>query len=116
MARLDATHLFGLVLRLLLVAGCVLLAGAPAATASVGLATPAPAGPVNEEEDETPRDEAAKPGEADPRSDRRPVRLPPLLGRLPFAATAPAGHPSTALARPTAADPFRNGLGSPFRC
>ncbi|MBX9580062.1 MAG: hypothetical protein K2X87_07100 [Gemmataceae bacterium] len=120
MVRLRIPHLLGLVLRLFLVAGCVPpLAGAPAAVA--GLTPPAPVGqspaaPVNEEEDGNERDEAAKKPEAVQWTDRRPDRHPPTLGRLPFASTARADHPSTRLARPTAADPFRNGLGSPYRC
>jgi hypothetical protein len=68
------------------------------------------------EEEEHERDGAGKTAEAVHRTDRRPDRHPPTLGRLPFAATTRADHPSTLLARPTAADPFRNGLGSPYRC
>lgn len=118
MAR--ANSIWMLTLRLLLAVGCLVsFSGSRAIASALRVAPPAtalggqfPSTPVNEEE-ETERAESAK--EAISRTDRRSDRSD-LRGRgfpaPPFGKPL-AVHP---ISCPTPLDPFRNGLGSPYRC
>lgn len=107
--------LFGLALRLLLVAACVLpFSGVASAAplrsiAPAGNSPTAPVGPQDEREEEQVSEERAaqKPHDRHP----GPFATSSLLPVLRPVRPSPSG-PS----RPTAADPFRNGLGTPFRC
>jgi hypothetical protein len=106
--------MLGLALRLLLAAACVLPFTGVSAAAAFLAPTPgstAPVVPVGEE-DEREKDEAAKGAAAQERQARatRPGYRP--LRPVPRPVSGPTSGPS----RPTAADPFRNGLGTPFRC
>jgi hypothetical protein len=84
----------------------------------VALGGQVPAAPVNEE-DESEREEDAKARESLARGDRRAD-----LSRHRSSRGGPCVSPKQHLIdlshftclRPTAADPFRNGLGTPFRC
>lgn len=105
----------GLALRLLLAVGCVLpFTGVAAAVVYFpALAAPGNAGPapVNEE-DERGGEEEVQLRAAHDRRD--PPAGPGAGARLPvpkLVFRSPSG-PS----RPTAADPFNNGLGTHFRC
>ena len=118
MARADTTLM--LTLRLLVAVGCLVpFSGARAIASALGFAPPAtalvgqhPSTPGNEEE-ETERAESAK--EAISRTDRRSDR-PDSPGRV-FTVT-PFGKPLAVhpIPCPAPLDPFRNGLGSPYRC
>jgi hypothetical protein len=82
----------------------------PASAAGPGSESPAPAG---EEDDER---EAAG---AKERLVSQPRHRPPLGGRsgtLPLLRPARASPAHGRPASPFDADPFRNGLGSPYRC
>jgi hypothetical protein len=84
----------------------------------VALGGQLPAAPLNEE-DETEREEDAKARESLARGDRRAELSRHGSSRAGLHAS-PKQHlidltRFTSL-RPTAADPFRNGLGTPFRC
>lgn len=69
--------------------------------------------PVNEEDDE--RETDGKERLAAQAKHRPPVRE--QIGSLPGPHTAHPSHPSPVRTTPpVAADPFRNGLGSPYRC
>lgn len=119
----NATDL-GLILRLLLAVGSVLCFAAPRQLAQGFGVPPAPftgqlpTAPPNEE-DESGREggakEAAKESAADPRHGRRTDRPPPRAGFLPADRDRRA-RPHSPVAYPSRADPFRNGLGTPYRC
>jgi hypothetical protein len=101
----------GFALRLLLTVACVLpFTGVTSASAFVVVGH-APAGPVTEE-DERQEEAVAKERAAHERQ-QKPGR-PGTVILLPV-------HRSSVLrtsgpSRPTAPDPFNNGLGTPFRC
>jgi hypothetical protein len=91
----------------------VLLCAAPLAGAQQAAAALAPPDqtPVGEEDDE--RETGAKEHAPAPTKHRPPARACP--NRL----LPPSPSPLSSRARttpPVAADPFRNGLGSPYRC
>jgi len=69
--------------------------------------------PTNEEDDE--RESAGSSRLSDPTKHRPPVRQ-----RIAYTSAARASHlpflPHPRTTPPVAADPFRNGLGSPYRC
>ena len=121
MTRLTERNRLTYLLRLLVVVGCVFPFAGPRAFATAsGLAPlPAPAAPlapVNEEE-ENEREESGEERAADPRHDRRPEQF--RSARVRLARTISRDHdkpttPSRTLHAPE--DPFRNGLGSPYRC
>ena len=68
----------------------------------------------NEEEERTGEVRSAVEWVAPLRADRRSVEAaPPHLAFLPVPNPVPSVRSSL---RPTAADPFANGLGSPYRC
>lgn len=116
MRLLSGSNVIARLLRLLVVASCVLpLAGVSTATASNPLLLPAPVFPANEE-DETERQETSEEQVADPRLVRMPSQLPPSKSWL--RATVPPKSISHSASRhgPTRVDPFRNGLGTPYRC
>jgi hypothetical protein len=124
MAPFRSTSLVGLTLRLVMVAACVLPLLSPRQVAAAFAFLPVsaaplghlPAAPVNEE-DENERGSSEE-RTADPRGERRPDR--PRLAEDRFAIVYPARTPSARAplppSRPTAEDPFRNGLGSHYRC
>jgi hypothetical protein len=126
MTSFRATSLVGLTLRLLMVAACALpfatpkkfaiLLGMPPPSFSLGGGR-IPAAPLTEE-DESEREEEVKAREASSRPERRAdISRKQSRGnsRLSFK-QRPIDLSLFAALRPTAADPFRNGLGTPFRC
>ena len=112
----------GAIVRLLMLAACLLpFASARQAAAAlapvVPLAPVAPPGesppPPSEEDDERETDAKERPSAQ--AKHRPPVRE--LIDRLPPAhAARPTSAPRIRTTPPVAADPFRNGLGSPYRC
>ena len=110
---------FGAIVRFLMLAGCLVpftntrqAAGAfaPMVPLAPGTATEAPGG---EEDDE--RETDAKDHLTAPSRHRPPVRE--LTDVLPPCCNAHLNSPSRVRATPpVAADPFRNGLGTPYRC
>jgi hypothetical protein len=79
-----------------------------------------PAAPVSSgEEDETERAENERSEEGSQAKARaaqhRADRLPAPFVRIAFPTTAPVCA-LTSVTCPSPADPFRNGLGSPYRC
>lgn len=119
--RLDLTSVL---FRLLLAVGCVLPFSDPSVLASVSTSPPAEI--VGREEDdrekETEKDtETEKEKEEPDAKNRTPDRRPgaaPLTARHAVRHHVPSSNCSgrDPALRPTAADPFRNGLGSPYRC
>lgn len=102
----------GLVVRLLMVVACLVPFASPR-PASAGVPTPVPAAPIGGQEDDTEREEEVAAEEA--------LRTPhqPLPSRASAVSRldAPAQRPTTSPVRaPAPVDPFRNGLGSPYRC
>src|SRR5262245_38325644 len=125
MPRLPRTRLLELTLRFLMIAVCALpwpglraLAGTlPSAPVSAPVSAPSPVGqlptaPVSEEE-ENERAEDAK-HRAGQRVEYRPD--PPRIAPQLPAATSIATTRVTSSDCPSPADPFRNGLGTPYRC
>jgi hypothetical protein len=117
MARFTHTHLLGLVLRLVMVAVCVLPFASPRQVANAfGFPPPvfaqSPTTPVGEEE-ENERTEDAK-GRVGHQVQYRPAP-PKLLDRLPQLPPT-ASRAASVRECPSPLDPFRNGLGSPYRC
>jgi hypothetical protein len=90
------------------------MAVCPVLSAPAGASAAAPVSETeNEEEEKTAEVRSAVEWVAPPRADRRSVEpAPAYLAFLPPARPVPS--PSKLL-RPTAADPFANGLGSPYR-
>jgi hypothetical protein len=122
MRRLSRLHPIHLALRLLLVAVCLWpFAGARQLANTFGFPlTPAafagqlPSAPVGEEE-ENERAEDAK-GRIGQRTEYRPDP-PQIAPRLPsVASTRTFASDRTSSACLSPADPFRNGLGTPYRC
>jgi len=112
----PATHWTGLALRLVMVAVCLLPfpgVRAVAGVLAVPASAPLPTAPVNEE-DESEREESEARA-ADPRAERPFHKSHPFCYLIPVERSA-ARPDRSALSRPTAADPFRNGLGSHYRC
>jgi hypothetical protein len=128
MAIFHPRLLIGLVLRLVMVAACVVpLVGPRKLAATVGLpplpacpACPLPVAPVAPvgEEEESQRQEEAKERAANPRADRQPSRPRFSSDRHPVATYSAQAITTTRSSHspPAPADPFRNGLGSPYRC
>jgi hypothetical protein len=122
MLRFPHTHLPGLLLRLAMIALCLWPFSGPRQVAGTfGFSLPpialaqVPNAPSNEEEES----EAAEDGKnaknrVASASEFRP-EVPPVGFWLPFV-SAPAPIRVTSSACPSPADPFRNGLGSPYRC
>lgn len=121
MTRLTERNRFTYLLRLLVVVGCVFPLTAPRvfATASGSTLSPvptAPPAPVNEEE-EHEREQSGEERSAVPRHDRRLDHLLSARGRLARTFVRDHNQPKTQFrTRPASDDPFRNGLGSPYRC
>jgi hypothetical protein len=121
MLRAKRLHPIDLALRLLLVAACVWpVTGARQLATSLGFAQPpafagqAPVAPVNEEE-ENERTVDAK-SRAGQRTEYRPdpPRVAPRISS-PSSQTLSARR-LNATTFPPPADPFCNGLGTPYRC
>ncbi|MBA4066091.1 MAG: hypothetical protein C0501_20705 [Isosphaera sp.] len=118
---------FGAVVRLLMLSACLVPFTSPRqASAALALAPPpaapipAPAdGPVEHEsipEDDTEREEQAKNRQAARGAHPAPGG-PSAPGAGPaFPTISPTLLPPPAAPPRVAADPFRNGLGSPYRC
>lgn len=109
------TPLTGLALRLLLAAACVMpfTSVASAVVYFPALAAPGNAGPAPvSEEDEREEEEVAEGRAAHDR--RAPLDRPRVGTTLPV--VRGKLRPFSGPARPTAADPFNNGLGTHFRC
>jgi hypothetical protein len=128
MTLFKPTTLLGLALRLLLVAVCAIpfanprrLAAAlyiPPPAVALGGQLPSAPSPVSEE-DEIERHGDIRAREAAGRSDRRTdrARSGTRSGRDTLPLKQRLSHLSHfGTLRPAAADPFRNGLGTPFRC
>jgi hypothetical protein len=117
MTRLRGPNLLVRLLRLLVVVGCVLPFASPrvAAGSAAPLPIPVPSAPTNED-DENQREETAEEQTADPRLVRLPNPLPPAADRLARLSVHSPLRPTAARAGPTSEDPFRNGLGTPYRC
>lgn len=115
---------FGAIVRFLMLAVCLVpftsaqqAAGAlaplvPVVPAPVGDA-PAPVGEEDEER-ETEDGKGGREGHAAQHQHRAPVRE--LIDRLPPAHAFGSHLTSTRTTPPVTADPFRNGLGTPYRC
>jgi hypothetical protein len=126
MTRFRSTSLAGWALRLLLVAVCAIpfanprrLATAlyiPPSTVALGGQLPSAPVPASEE-DEIERHGEVRSREASGRSERRQGEPRTNLTRgLASLRQRLARQSHFSHLRPTAADPFRNGLGTPFRC
>jgi len=101
-------------LLILWLAVCPMLSATPSSPAAVPFPPSAPAG-ENEEEENSCEVRSAVEWVAPRRADRRAVEpAPSYLALLPLP-SRPVPSP-TRPTRPTAADPFANGLGSPYRC
>ena len=120
----TGTKLSGLVPRLLMVAVCFVPVSGPRAIATAfHLAPPpvapgqVPTSPVNEEE-ETHRTENTGDRPSETRLERRADRSRSGSSResVLLCAFRPITRSRTDHLRPTDADPFHNGLGTPIRC
>src|SRR5262245_25937479 len=117
MPRVMRHHLTTLALRFVMIAVCAVPFTGLRAYATA-LQAPAPAGqfptsPVSSEEEENERTEDAK-QRVGHRAEHRPDP-PRFVSQFPVAASASPVR-ITSHACPAPADPFRNGLGSPYRC
>lgn len=113
--RLD---LPSLLFRLLLAVGCALPFSTPSALASIVVPSAPDTGTPQEEDEREKESEKEQEEDAKNRTpDRRPG-VAPLTARHAVRHHIPPSNHSgrDPAARPTAADPFRNGLGSPYRC
>lgn len=109
----------GAILRFLMLAACLVpftsAQQALGALAPVLPATPAPApdAPAHEEEDEREEPDGTERNTA-PSRFRAHARE--HVGTLPAIRHTPRTHLTAPRPAPVAADPFRNGLGAPYRC
>lgn len=119
MIRLSGTNPIARLLRLLVAVSCIVpcaaLRASFAPVGSVSAPAPAPQAPLNEE-DETERQVLSEVLAAESRRVRLPEQIPTATRCLARTHTANAHRQLSVRDGPRPEDPFRNGLGTPYRC